>query len=592
MQKKKTGSLSKSLTRYLVWPVLMVWLLAMLLLTWAVARDLYRQLESNSFVWIQSAAVDHEDLPGRQEYQRLFHIAQAYGLLKTEPMLPIVLPNPGGRYNWQNQAFYSGFEVAAAYYDDQNKPLFVSDKDYLYFSYSNTPDGDIQGYAYIDMSQLYGEENAAEQVSGVFLSPVRLTGYLEGNRFHLFRYESSGLDLTIRTAAEDQELITIYGLNGHTHKHSSSQGFRYQGKNYESPDQLLKEPDLESRYDLFSSIIIHRQTTADGTVALAIHCRPAQYALVRLLPVYLITFSVVLHVVICIRRKIRRNLLEPLAVIDRAYDCNRAELSDFAHSPWEEVQALGEHFNGAQQDRHQAKNDVQQLRTALDYAKNAEENRRKMTAAIAHELKTPLAVIHSYAEGLQVGIAKEKQDKYLSVILEETEHLDEMVLEMLELSRLEAGKVRLSTDRFSILALTQEILGKLDLAVQAKQLQITVESESDFRITADRERIGQVISNFVTNAIKYTQPGGLIRIRVWHRNGLEAHFAIENQSAPLPEETLSQVWDAFYRADTARTGNGTGLGLSVAKSIIELHRGNCQVRNTKTGVEFQFSVPM
>ena len=94
-------------------------------------------------------------------------------------------------------------------------------------------------------------------------------------------------------------------------------------------------------------------------------------------------------------------------------------------------------------------NEITRLNTALTYAKTAEENRRQMTSHIAHELKTPLAVVHSYAEGLQEHIAEDKRDKYIDVILSETERMDAMVLEMLDLSRLEAGKVKLSRDQFS-----------------------------------------------------------------------------------------------------------------------------------------------
>ena len=99
-----------------------------------------------------------------------------------------------------------------------------------------------------------------------------------------------------------------------------------------------------------------------------------------------------------------------------------------------------------------------------------------MTSNIAHELKTPLAVIHGYAEGLKEHIAEDKRDRYLDVILSETERVDGMVLELLDLSRLEAGKVKLSRDRVSLAVLTRTIFDKLDMAVQAKQLQLTLPS--------------------------------------------------------------------------------------------------------------------
>ena len=95
--------------------------------------------------------------------------------------------------------------------------------------------------------------------------------------------------------------------------------------------------------------------------------------------------------------------------------------------------------------------------------------------------------------------------------------------------------------------------------------------------------MAQVIENFATNAVKYTTPGG--HIRVWSSRGV---FHMANDCPPLSQEALDKVWDTFYRGDEARTGGGTGLGLAIARQIIELHGGECFARNTDTGVEFGF----
>ena len=110
------------------------------------------------------------------------------------------------------------------------------------------------------------------------------------------------------------------------------------------------------------------------------------------------------------------------------------------------------------------------IKSHAEYAENAEKHRRQMVSSIAHELKTPLAIIHSYAEGLQSGISAEKQDHYLTVILEETERMDSLVMEMLDLSRLEAGKVKLSTDTVIPAALIRDVFSRLEPAAAAKEL--------------------------------------------------------------------------------------------------------------------------
>ena len=187
-------------------------------------------------------------------------------------------------------------------------------------------------------------------------------------------------------------------------------------------------------------------------------------------------------------------------------------------------------------------------------------------------------------------IAEDKRDKYIDVILSEAARTDGMVLEMLDLSRLEAGKVKLSRDDFSLPSLTRSIFDKLERAAQAKELQIEFLFPDDFTITADEGRMAQVIENFATNAVKYTPAGGHITVKI--QNGRsDTLFSIENDSAPLSSEARSKIWDTFYRVDESRSGGGTGLGLAIARSIIELHGGRCSVRNTRSGVAFGFTIP-
>ena len=167
--------------------------------------------------------------------------------------------------------------------------------------------------------------------------------------------------------------------------------------------------------------------------------------------------------------------------------------------------------------------------------------------------------------------------------------MDAMVLEMLDLSRLEAGKVKLSRDEFSPAALARSVFGRLEMAARARDLHIDFSFPEDFTITADESRIAQVMENFATNAVKYTPTGGHIVVKL-ERGRSGVTFSVENECDPLSQEALSHVWDSFYRVDEARSGGGTGLGLAIVKNIIQLHGGKCFVRNTKTGVEFGFTI--
>lgn len=326
-------------------------------------------------------------------------------------------------------------------------------------------------------------------------------------------------------------------------------------------------------------------------VVSAVYCSPWRTAFGELRDVYVVTFLLAALFILLVRSAIKRRLIDPLRQISTAMinDIGANGWRWDMSQAWREGQVLQEGFLQSCDTIRMQKNEITRLNTALEYAKQAEENRRQMTSNLAHELKTPLAVIHSYAEGLKEHVAEDKREKYMDVILSEVERTDSMVLELLDLSRLEAGKVKLSRDDFSILALTKAIFDKLERTAQAKQLHLSFSFPEDFTITADENRIAQVIENFATNAIKYTPVGGHVAVTVQNRYG-KTTFTIENESPPLSEEALRQVWDTFYRADESRSGGGTGLGLAIAKSIIDLHGGKCSVWNTATGVAFQFVI--
>ena len=324
-------------------------------------------------------------------------------------------------------------------------------------------------------------------------------------------------------------------------------------------------------------------------VVTALRASPLGMAMRFLLRTYIITLAAAVIVILSLRSALRRKLVEPIREInDGMTDGYRNLHSTRDREPeWAEPYALCQNYFDTQAQLRINKNEIKRLNTALDYAKTAEQNRRQMTSNIAHELKTPLAVIHSYAEGLREHIAEDKRDKYIEVILSESERMDAMVLEMLDLSRLEAGKVRLARDEFSLAQLTDTVLEKLERAAAAKNLRIDRDFPDDSTITADESRIAQVVENFLSNAVKYTPVGGHIAVTI-RRGKQRISFSVENDSKPLSYEALGKVWDTFYRTDEARSGGGTGLGLAIAKNIVELHGGNCSVKNTKTGVEFGF----
>lgn len=323
----------------------------------------------------------------------------------------------------------------------------------------------------------------------------------------------------------------------------------------------------------------------------AVRCHPLSYALSALRNIYIVTGLLALVLFWVVRGCIKKRLVLPVRNVTDAMEDGWSNLyrPDGAPPMWREAAALTAAYDAEKDRRRMKDNELNRLSTALDYAKTAEQNRRTLTSHIAHELKTPIAIIHSYAEGLKEHIAEDKQDKYIDVILSEAERTDAMVLEMLDLSRLEAGKVRLARDEFSLTALTRSVFEKLALAAQAKGLSVDLDCAEDCIVTADEGRMAQVVENFASNAVKYTPAGGHIRVSIRQERGRTV-FAMANDCQPLSDEALRKVWDAFYRGDEARDRSGTGLGLAIARQIVELHGGKCSARNTDTGVEFGFTI--
>ena len=422
------------------------------------------------------------------------------------------------------------------------------------------------------------------------------------------------------TASADRELGTIYavdlGMGQYKPQGAVTDG---SGREYDNllamlqstvqddPSQWYRIDSEHSKFHLWDMVIFDFRNVLDlsqydaaagdplpdveFTILTALRASPLRIAMGYLKHVYFYTAVLALLGFWLVRRSIRKRIIEPVQMVNRAVEEGWQPLPEDweERRKWAEPQTLMEHYAVTRDTMRSNQNEIARLSTALDFAHKAEEHRRQMTSNIAHELKTPLAVIHSYAEGLKEHVAEEKRDKYLDVILSEAERTDAMVLEMLDLSRLEAGKVKLSRDDFSLIALTRSIFEKLELAVEARKLRVSFHVPEDFTMTADESRMAQVIENFATNAIKYTPVGGQVKVTIQKHRG-QVLFYMENESQPLSQTALEKVWDTFYRTDAARNGGGTGLGLAIAKSIIEFHGGKCFVRNTALGVEFGFTI--
>ena len=631
---------------------LAMWLLAMVLLTWAVAADMQVQIENQARYYTTG---NHRnptrndgipaDLPGSMEIAMIDNLGYGYSWLNSRvgPLIPIVYEFNGvGSDDWLYEKWdlYFGYETAVAFF--QEDQLLMKSGNYFSFVYTTQENWQQQNlepvsHGYIDLDAVPGTMETigayldtfpimGDVGISLFLDVLRMEGYFDGVQFYPVSidrgYSNYGGHYPLEQMSEidsggrlgwsnfftgeapaDRELVTVYAWEFGGIR-SDTGPVTVEGVRYESLEDLVAT-DRESwglyrSSNLLESVFIWRMPHEDSfgayTYALAVRYWPLQYAAVRLIPFYLISFAVAVVLLLLVLLTIRRNLTRPL---EELADKIRRSATITPSAAWAEPRALEEYYESTRQTLHENSTQIARLNTALEYAKNAEESRRQLVSNITHELKTPLAVIHSYAEGLQAGIAGEKREQYLNVILEEAEKMDAMVLQMLDLSRLEAGRVRLASDQFSLLELTRNVTEKLAPLAETRDLEFVYDIAQDFQVTADEARMTQVITNLLSNAVKYSPDHAQIHINLYSHLG-EAHFRVENPSPHLSGEALEKVWDSFYRADPSRSEPGTGLGLTIVKTVVELHRGSCTVRNTtlrsgnavSAGVEFGFRIPL
>ena len=343
-------------------------------------------------------------------------------------------------------------------------------------------------------------------------------------------------------------------------------------------------------YPLDGSIDVVYTPYADFVLVTASVYRPTKWAALHMLGPAIVTLLLGIVLTAVLSWSINRNLIWHVRRVNAlvAEGWPATEFGDL--EPWEEAAQLQRNYHKTAEQMKKSKNEVARLETALAYANEAELNRRQMVSAIAHELKTPLAVVHSYAEGLQDKIAEEKREQYLQTILTETERMDAMVMEMLDLSRLEAGKVKLARDRFNLTETVREVFEKLRPMAEEKGLDITFLLDENCTVNADEGRITQAVMNLASNAVRYTPQGGKVTVGLT-KQWRQAVLSVANDCAPFTQEELEKVWERFYRRDKSRDRKGTGLGLAITKQILQLHGGSCYVNNTDSGVEFGFRLP-
>ncbi len=259
----------------------------------------------------------------------------------------------------------------------------------------------------------------------------------------------------------------------------------------------------------------------------------------------------------------------------------------------DEIGELGESMNHLSNRLESTISELKSANAELhqDIAKKEQidEMRKEFLSHVSHELKTPIALIQGYAEGLKESVNDdaESRDFYCDVIMDEANKMNIMVKKLLSLNELENGNEHLDVQRFDIVELIRNICSSSDILMNDENAKILFDEQGPVHVWADEFMIEEVITNYVTNAIHYVSQNGEIRIYFKQlEKGLQV--VVFNTEPPLPEEELSKLWIKFYKVDKARTREygGSGIGLSIVAAIMKAHDKEYGVRNVEGGIEF------
>lgn len=237
------------------------------------------------------------------------------------------------------------------------------------------------------------------------------------------------------------------------------------------------------------------------------------------------------------------------------------------------------------------------LHDVTEQEKN-EEERRNFVSNVSHELRTPLTSMRSYLEALNDGAWQDSElaPQFLKVTQEETERMIRMISDLLNLSRMDAGRSPLNLEMIQLNGMLNFILDRFDMLIEKEELNYQIIREftrRDLFVEADKDKLMQVFDNILNNAMKYSPKGGTITIRLIETHS-EAIVAISDEGMGIPKKDLGKVFDRFYRVDKARSREmgGTGLGLAISKEVIMAHGGKIWVDSMEgKGSTFFISLP-
>ena len=238
-----------------------------------------------------------------------------------------------------------------------------------------------------------------------------------------------------------------------------------------------------------------------------------------------------------------------------------------------------------------------ELQNDIKKKEKSEEMRKEFLSNVTHELKTPIALIQGYAEGLKDNIQgdEESREFYCEVIIDEAAKMNSMVKRLLSLNELEFGDNKPQFERFDIMALLNSVVNAMNMVYKQKGISSEVNGGTSCFVWADEYLVEEVITNYISNALNHAEEdknGKKIVSICVRKCENKVRISVFNTGKPIPEEDVERIWDKFYKVDKARTREygGNGIGLSIVKAIMNSLNRECGVKNWDNGVEFWFEL--
>lgn len=262
-----------------------------------------------------------------------------------------------------------------------------------------------------------------------------------------------------------------------------------------------------------------------------------------------------------------------------------------------EIGVLGENFNSMSEKLEstisELKNANFRLQQDIEQKEKIEKMRTDFMGNVSHELKTPIALIQGYAEGLREGVSDDPESRefYCDVIMDEAAKMNQMVKNLMTLNQLEFGDENVEFQRFDLTELIRGVLQSMEIVAQQKEARVQFRQKEPVYVWADEFKAEQVVRNYVSNAFNHLDGDRVVDVKLIP-SGEKVKVTVFNTGAPIPEEDVPHIWEKFYKVDKAHTREygGNGIGLSIVKAIMDSFHQKYGVKNYDNGVEFWFEL--